>query len=172
MVAEILYPLIEIKAQEPTNNKAMFYYYLIKNEATRLINNLYKFSFLKISESEKKNIFIGAIKGINALMQRNEQQKRLISKNTSYNQDPNNYFILDYLELTLIRLHLEVKELFEKYVTGNVYDEAGIYSNILKKEQPLESHIRDTIGLNHFKVVSYINHTKHKKEILSKRYHQ
>jgi len=164
VVAEILYPLIEIKAQEPTNNKAMFYFYLIKNEATRLINNLYKFSFLKISESEKKNIFIGAIKGINALMQRNEQQKRLISKNTSYNQDPNNYFILDYLELTLIRLHLEVKELFEKYVAGNVYDEAGIYSNILKKEQPLESHIRDTIGLNHFKVATYINHTKHKKE--------
>ncbi|MCB0515386.1 MAG: hypothetical protein KDD49_04920 [Bacteroidetes bacterium] len=164
VVDEILYPLIEIKAQVPTNNKAIFYFYLIRNEATRLINNLYKFSLLNISESEKKNIFIGAIKGINALIQRKEQQKKQISKNSTYCQDPNNYFILDYLELTLIRLHLEVKELFEKYVTGNVYDEAGIYSNIIKKEQPLESHIKDTVGLNHFKVTSYINQTKHKKE--------
>lgn len=164
VVAEILYPLIEIKAQEPTNNKATFYYYLIKNEATRLINNLYKFSFLKISESEKKNIFIGAVKRINALIQRTVLQEKQVSKNSNYNQDPNNAFILEFLDITLIRLHLEVKELFEKYLAGYVYDEAGIYSNIIKKEQPTESHIKDTVGLNHFKVSQYINQPKHKKE--------
>lgn len=164
VVDEILYPLIEVKSDEPTNNKATFYYYLIKNEATRLINNLYKFSYLKINESEKKNTLISAVNRINALIQRKEQQKKQISKNSIYNQDPNNYFILDYLEITLIRLHLEVKELFENYVAGNVYDEAGIYSTILKKPQPTESHIKDTVGLNHFKVASYINQPKHKKE--------
>ncbi|MBP6531830.1 MAG: hypothetical protein KA285_01030 [Bacteroidia bacterium] len=164
VVDEILYPLIEVKSDEPTNNKATFYYYLIKNEATRLINNLYKFSYLKINESEKKNTLISAVNRINALIQRKEQQKKQISKNSTYNQDPNNYFILDYLETTLIRLHLEVKELFENYVAGNVYDEAGIYSTILKKPQPTESHIKDTVGLNHFKVSQYINQPKHKKE--------
>lgn len=164
VVDEILYPLLEVKSDEPTNNKATFYYYLIKNEATRLINNLYKFSYLKINESEKKNTLISAVNRINALIQRKEQQKKQISKNSTYNQDPNNYFILDYLEITLIRLHLEVKELFENYVAGNVYDEAGIYSTILKKPQPTVSHIKDTVGLNHFKVSHYINQTKHKKE--------
>ena len=164
VVDEILYPLIVVIADEPTNNKATFYYYLIKNEATRLINNLYKFSYLKISESEKKNVFIGAIKGINSLIQRTEQQKIQVSKNGNHSQDPNNTFILNYLGITLIRLHLEVKELFEKYVTGNVYDEAGIYSTIIKKKQPTESHIKDTVGLNHFKVATYINQPKHKKE--------
>lgn len=164
VVDEILYPLIEVIANEPTNNKATFYYYLIKNEATRLINNLYKFSYLKISDSEKKNVFIVAIKGINSLIQRTEQQKIQVSKNGNHNQDPNNTFILHYLGITLIRLHLEVKELFEKYVAGNVFDEAGIYSTILKKTQPTESHIKDTVGLNHFKVTAYINQPKHKKE--------
>lgn len=164
VVDEILYPLIEVIADEPTNNKATFYYYLIKNEATRLINNLYKFSYLKISESEKKNVFIGAIKGINSLIQRTEQQKIQVSKNRNHSQDPNNTFILHFLGITLIRLHLEVKELFEKYVTGNVYDEAGIYSTIIKKKQPTESHIKDIVGLNHFKVATYINQPKHKKE--------
>jgi len=164
VVDEILYPLIEVITDEPTNNKATFYYYLIKNEATRLINNLYKFSYLKISESEKKNVFIVAIKGINSLIQRTEQQKIQVSKNGNHNQDPNNAFILHFLGITLIRLHLEVKELFEKYVAGNVFDEAGIYSTILKKPQPTESHIKDTVGLNHFKVTAYINQSKHKKE--------
>ncbi len=164
VVDEILYPLIEVIADEPTNNKATFYYYLIKNEATRLINNLYKFSYLKISESEKKNVFIGAIKGINSLIQRTEQQKIQVSKNGNHSQDPNNAFILHFLSVTLIRLHLEVKELFENYVTGNVFDEAGIYSNIIKKKQPTESHIKDIIGINHFKVETYINQSKHKKE--------
>ena len=164
VVNEILYPLIEVIADEPNNNKATFYYYLIKNEATRLINNLYKFSYLKISESEKKNVFIGAIKGINSLIQRTEQQKKQVSKNGNHSQDPNNTFVLHFLGITLIRLHLEVKELFENYVTGNVYDEAGIYSTIIKKQQPIESHIKDTVGLNHFKVTAYINQTKHKKE--------
>lgn len=164
VVDEILYPLIEVITDEPTNNKATFYYYLIKNEATRLINNLYKFSYLKISESEKKNVFIVAIKGINSLIQRTEQQKIQVSKYGNHNQDPNNAFILHFLGITLIRLHLEVKELFEKYVTGNVFDEAGIYSTILKKPQPTESHIKDTVGLNHFKVTSYVNQPKHKKE--------
>jgi hypothetical protein len=164
VVDEILYPLIDIRADEPTNNKTAFYYYLIKNEATRLINNLYKFSFLKISESEKKNVFVGAIKRINALLLRNLQQKNQIQKHVIYSQDPNNFFIIDYLELTLIRLHLEVKELFANYVAGNVYDEAGIYSTIIKKKQPTDSHIKDTVGLNHFKVTTYINQPKHKKE--------
>jgi hypothetical protein len=164
VVDEILYPLIEIRADEPTNNKTIFYYYLIKNEATRLINNLYKFSFLKISESEKKNVFVGAIKRINALLQRNEQQRKQILKDETYSKDPNNFFIIDYLELTLIRLHLEVKELFTNYVAGNVYDETGIYNTIIKKKQPTETHIKDTVGLNHFKVATYINQPKHKKE--------
>lgn len=164
VVNEILYPLIEIKAQEPTNNKTTFYYYLIKNEATRLTNNLYKFSYLKISENEKKNVFIGAIKRINALIQRTEQQKAQVAKNTNYSQDHNNTFILDFLGLTLIRLHLELKALFEKYVAGYVYDEEGIYSNLIKKKQSIESHIKDIVGLNHFKVSSYINQPKHKKE--------
>lgn len=164
VVNEILYPLIEIKAQEPTNNKTTFYYYLIKNEATRLTNNLYKFSYLKISENEKKNVFIGAIKRINALIQRTEQQKAQVAKNTNYSQDHNNTFILDYLGLTLIRLHLELKALFEKYIAGYVYDEEGIYSNLIKKKKSIESHIKDSVGLNHFKVTSYVNQPKHKKE--------
>lgn len=164
VIDEILYPLIEVKSDEPTNNKATFYYYLIKNEATRLINNLYKFSYLKINESEKKNTLISAVKRINALIQRTEQQKTQISKNGNHSRDPNNAFILHFLGITLIRLHLEVKELFENYVAGNVYDEAGIYSTILKKPQPTESLIKDTVGLNHFKVASYINQPKHKKE--------
>ena len=163
---EILYPLIEINTEEPANNKTSFYYYLIKNEATRLINNLYKLSLLKISEKEKKNTFVSTIKQINATLAKIEQQKIQINKNSSYASNKNNFAILQFLSLTLIRLHLEIKELFEIFVTGNVYDEAGIYQIILKQDAPQQSHIKDTVGLNHYKVSNYIANSKHKKETI------
>ena len=164
IVDEILYPLIEVKTEEPTNNKTSFYFFLIKNEATRLINNLYKLSFLKISEKEKKNTFVSTIKQINSTLAKIEQQKIQVNKNTSFASDKNNTAILHFLSLTLIRLHLEIKELFENFVAGNVYYEEGIYQNILKQNAPQQSHIKDIVGLNHYKVSNYIANHKHSKE--------
>jgi hypothetical protein len=74
---EILYPLLETDAPELTNNKVNFYFYLIRNESIRLINNLYKLSLLGISEKEKKYYLINAIAKINSLLIDNQSQRLL-----------------------------------------------------------------------------------------------
>lgn len=154
---EILYPLLDIDTPELTNNKVNFYYYLIKNESIRLINNLYKLSLLCITEKEKKYYLINAIAKINSLLKDNQSQRLLISKNNKISSDKTNDYILNLLNNTLIRLHLECKKLFETWLGNNTYDEVGIYENILKIDPPQKSIIKDTIGLNHFKVTQYIN---------------
>jgi hypothetical protein len=160
---EILYPLLETDAPELTNNKVNFYFYLIRNESIRLINNLYKLSLLGISEKEKKYYLINTIAKINSLLKDNQSQRLLISKNNKISSDKTNDYILSLLNNTLIRLHLECKELFETWLGNNTYDEAGIYENILKIDPPQMSIIKDSIGLNHFKVTKYINKEKPNK---------
>lgn len=164
MVDELLYPLLEMNYPEPINNKTTFYYYLIKNEGTRLINNLQKLSFLSIGEKEKKTYFTKTIQEVNSLMAKIQEKKKQLEKidDTSIKTDSN--YILDFLRTTLVRLHLEIKELFEIYTTGSVYDEAGIFQNIIKLPAPNESLIQDNTGLNHYKVATYINSQKHTKE--------
>lgn len=160
---EILYPLLESDTPELTNNKVNFYFYLIRNESIRLINNLYKLSLFGISEKEKKYYLINTIAKINSLLKDNQAQRLLISKNNKINSDKTNDYILSILNNTLIRLHLESRELFETWLGNNTYDEAGIYENILKIDPPQMSIIKDSIGLNHFKVTKYINKEKPNK---------
>ncbi len=160
---EILYPLLETNTPELTNNKVNFYFYLIRNESIRLINNLHKLSNLDISEKEKKYYLINAIAKINSLLKDNKAQRLLISKNNKISSDKTNDYILSLLNNTLIKLHLECKELFEKWLRNNTYDEAGIYENILKIDPPQKSIIKDSVGLNHFKVTQYINKEKPNK---------
>lgn len=160
---EILYPLIETDTPELINNKVNFYFYLIRNESLRLINYLYKILRLNINEKEKKYYLINAITKINSLLIENQAQRLQISKNNKISSDKTNDYILSILNNTLIRLHLECKELFEKWLGNNTYDEKGIYENILKLDPPQKSIIKDTVGLNHFKVSQYINKEKHNK---------
>lgn len=160
---EILYPLLESDTPELTNNKVNFYFYLIRNESTRLINNLYKLSNLGISEKEKKYYLTNAITKINSLLKDNQGQRILISKNSKINSDKTNDYILSLLNNTLIKLHLECKELFETWLGNNIYNEAGIYENILITDPPQKSIIKYTAGLNHFKVTQYINKEKPNK---------
>lgn len=160
---EILYPLLESDTPELTNNKVNFYFYLIRNESIRLINNLYKLSCLNISVKEKKYYLTNAINKINSLLKENQAQRLLISKNKNISTDKTNDYILSILNNTLIRLHLECKELFESWLGNNTYDEAGVYVNILKIDPPQKSIIKDSVGLNHFKVTQYINKEKPNK---------
>lgn len=160
---EISEPLIEVETSEPTNPKQEFYFFLIRNEGTRLINNLHKAVQLGSSDSEKKSTVVSTIYKINALLSDIEKQKKLLQKNQDAAQKKNNDFIFSVLKSTLIRLHLEMKEVFPALLSGKASDEKGIFENVLNETPPARSIIKNKVGLNSFAVKRYINIEKYSK---------
>ena len=160
---EISEPLIEVEAPEPTNPKQEFYFYLIRNEGTRLINNLHKAVQLGSSDNEKKATVVSTIYKINSLLTDIDKQKKLLQKNQVAAQKNNNDFIFAILKNTLIRLHLEMKEDFPTLLSGKAFDEEGIIENILQETYTGNSIIKNKVGLNSFAVKRYINNEKYSK---------
>lgn len=160
---EISEPLIEAVAAEPTNAKQEFYFYLIRNEGTRLINNLHKAVQIAVSENEKKYFAVSVLQKINSFLNEIEKQKKQLQKNQEAAQKKNNDFIFAILKNTLIRLHLEMKEVFPALLSGKALDEVGIFENILHEDLPRESTIKNKVGLNAFIVKRYINAEKYGK---------
>jgi hypothetical protein len=160
---EISEPLIEVEAPEPNNTKQEFYFFLIRNEGTRLINNLHKAVQLGSSDSEKKATVVSTIYKINSLLTDIDKQKKLLQKNQEAAQKKNNDFIFAILKNTLIRLHLEMKEVFPTLLSGKAFDEEGIIENILQETYTGNSIIKNKVGLNSFAVKRYINNEKYSK---------
>ena len=160
---EISEPLLEIHLPEPPNKKAEFYFFLIRNEGTRLMNNLQKALQLSTTESEKKYSLNSVLNKVNAFLNDIEKQKKQLQKTQTTAQQKSNDYILLVLKYTLIRLHLEMKAIFEPLLGAKAFDETGIFENILKETPPENSIIKDNVGLNDFKVKHYINFEKYDK---------
>ena len=160
---EISEPLLEIHLPEPPNKKTEFYFFLIRNEGTRLMNNLLKALQLSTTESEKKYSLNSVLNKVNAFLNDIEKQKKQLQKTQTTAQQKSNDYILLVLKYTLIRLHLEMKAIFEPLLGAKAFDETGIFENILKETPPEKSIIKDNVGLNDFKVKHYINFEKYDK---------
>ena len=161
---EIFEPLLEIHLPEPPNKKAEFYFFLIRNEGTRLMNNLQKALQLSATESEKKYSFTSVLNKVNSFLNEIEKQKKQLQKTQTTAQQKNNDYILLVLKFTLIRLHLEMKAIFEPLLGAKAFNEKGIFENILKEAPPTDSIIKDNVGLNAFKIKHYINFEKYSKQ--------
>lgn len=161
---EIFDPLIDVQLPEPPNAKAEFYYILIRLEGTLLMNNMNKAIQISPSETAKKYTLTKAVESINSMLRDSEKLKKQLNKTQPQHQEKTNTYILLVLKYTLIRLQLEINELFESLLPARAFNETGIFENILKETPPPHSIIKDKVGLNSFHVRHYINTEKFNKQ--------
>lgn len=124
----IVSPLINIELPKAQNSKCRFYYYLITNEVTRLMNLLYRFYKGPSSTTDKTYI-------INNVL---EQVKYLIRESTNelqqgdHNEDSK--YILQVLRLSLVRFLFEIEHLFTDIIKTPSTTDDELYFDLLKEE--------------------------------------
>lgn len=161
---EIFEPLIEIQLPEPPSPKAEFYSILIRLEGTRLINNLNKAIQVLPTHQSKTYTLSKAIAYINSALKDVKQQTKQQAKTQNAKEQTANKFILLSLRNTLIRLQLEINELFENMLPATPYTETRLFEEILKETYPEQSIVQDNVGLIGFRIRHYINAEKFNKQ--------
>jgi hypothetical protein len=127
-------PLVELDYPDSTNPKERFYFAIIKNECTRIFNKILQALLKDINESDRRFIINYYINSIKELM-------RLIGNNRPFwnDIDMTSLAIYSFLELTLIRLLLEIELSFNSYLVSIPSDSYVIFDELLKSELPANS---------------------------------
>jgi hypothetical protein len=172
---EIFEPLIDIDIPPHFNFKTEFYYYLIKNEGTRLMNNLNKALQVLTSESEIKFLINSTLVKVQTLIKENARHIKELSfvdelrfdelpKDKTEAQKKITHYILSALQTTLIRLLMEMQETFAAFSTTKPLSEDEIYISLLGQTPPSVSFVKTTVKMNDFIVKRYINTGLYSKE--------
>jgi len=172
---KIFEPLIDIDIPPFFTDKTEYYYYLIKNEGTRLINKIN----IAIELCETANL---AKSAINDTLDRikyllSETAKQI--KQLGYDDDlpfdaiPDDEtkalkkecdYILRVLQTTLIRLMLEIQELFPSQIVGSPLSEEEIYLKLIGSPSPTMNVAKKITKLNEFLVKKFIEQMEYSRE--------
>jgi len=139
---QIKEPLVLLPQLPPTNPIERFYYALIKNEVTRISNNVLQAIIKDIKDVDRKYI-INSVKSnlVSFLSIIGDNQSIIVSQNkTSQN-------IMSVLQSNTIRLLLEIELLYPHYLSSIPSDKHQIYTEYLKTEVPTEDDYYKTIPL-------------------------
>lgn len=172
---EIFEPLIDIDTPPPFNHTTEFYYYLIKNEATRLMNNLAKALHLCETETDGKFLVNQTLSKVRYFLKETGKLKKELgyADNLNFDELPKNKteankkitdYILSVLKTTLIRLFLEIQEAFPAFLGSKALSEDDIFVNILGEQSPAIRLIITRVKMNDFLVKRFINQAKYNKE--------
>jgi len=172
---EIFEPLIDIDIPPHFNYKTEFYYYLIKNEGTRLMNNLNKALQVCVNENEAKFLINSTLIKVQTFLKDTARHLKELSytdklrfdelpKDKTEAQKKISDYILSALQTTLIRILLEMQETFAAFITTKILSEDEIYVSLLGKTPPSVAYIKVNVGMNDFKVKRYINTGDYSKE--------
>lgn len=172
---EIFEPLIDIDIPPHFNHKTEFYYYLIKNEGTRLMNNLNKAVQVCNNENEAKFLISTTLIKVKTFLKDTATHLKEISysDNLRFDELPKDKteaqkkisdYILSVLQTTLFRLLLEMQQTFEAFITAKILSEDEIYISLLGKTPPSVTVHKLNVGMNDFIVKRYINTGEYRKE--------
>jgi hypothetical protein len=172
---EIFEPLIDIDIPPHFNYKTEFYYYLIKNEGTRLMNNLNKAVQVCGNENEAKFLINTTLLKVKTFLKDTATHLKQIgySDNLRFDELPKDKneaqkkitsYILSALETTLMRLLLEMQQTFDAFISSKILTEDEIYISILGRTPPSTEVHKLNVGMNDFKVKRYINTGDYSKE--------
>lgn len=171
---KIFEPLIDIDIPPFFTDKTEYYFYLIKNEGTRLINKIN----IAIELCETANL---AKSAINDTLDRikyllSETAKQI--KQLGYDDDlpfdaiPDDEtkalkkecdYILRVLQTTLIRLMLEIQELFPSQIVGSPLSEEEIYLKLIGSPSPTMNVAKKITKLNEFLVKRFIEQMEYSR---------
>ena len=173
--SEIFEPLIDIDIRPSYNPKTEYYYYLIRNEGTRLTHRLYQaIDNCKTANLAKSaiNLTLDKIKFL--LAEAGKQKKKIgYADDLPFDATPTDEteglkkdcdYILDVLQTTLIRLILELQELFPTQLAANPLSEDDIYLQILGTPSPHMMVAKKITKLNEFIVKRFIEQKVYSKE--------
>lgn len=172
---EIFEPLIDIDIPPHFNNKTEFYYYLIKNEGTRLMNNLNKALHLCEKEKDAKYLINSTLIKVKSFLKETSTLKKQIgyTDNLRFDELPKdkteaqkkiNDYILSALKTTLLRLVLEIQELFAPLLASKKLNEDEIYLTIIGEASPSMNHTKTVVKLNDFIVKRFIHEVEYNKQ--------
>lgn len=161
-------PLINYEMPPHFNPKTEFYYFLIKNEGTRFINRLYSEIQFAKTNSIARVAINDALDHIKFLLTETTSQLRQIGFDEnlpfSTNEDTatlainkDSDYILRILQWSLIRLILEVQELFPDLLTGKPHSEDEIYIIFSGTQLPIIKLAKKITVLNEFLIRRFIN---------------
>ena len=134
-------PLIHIDLPKAQNTKCRFYYYLITNEVTRLSDLLYQLYSGPASQSDKTYVITNVLGQIKNLIK--ETSKEIHEGN--HNQD--SIYILQVLQLSLVRFLFEVENLFADMLKSPLTTDEELYFDLLNDELPEEPIYKATESL-------------------------
>jgi hypothetical protein len=166
---EIFEPLIDIDIPPFFTDKTEYYYYLIKNEGTKLVNNVN--NAIELCETANlaksaindtldriKFFLAGTAKQIKQLGYDNDLPFDAIPDDETKALKKECDYILRVLQTTLIRLILEIQELFSSQIVGNPLTEDEIYLKLIGTPSPTMNVAKKITKLNEFLVKRFIEH--------------
>ncbi len=142
---EIDSPLIIMVETQPTNVIARFYFYLIKNEVTRLTNTMFQVLTKEMDESHKKALPYHFHTRIVDLLKEIPKTQSLIEPT-----DTLSVFVIETLKLQTIRLLLETEHLYEHLLEKEISDKYQIFGDYLNQEIPDDDFYKESDRLSHF----------------------
>lgn len=139
---QIKEPLVLLPQLPPINPIERFYYALIKNEVTRISNNVLQAILKDIKDVDRKYI-INSVKSnlVSFLSIIGDNQSIIIS------QDKTSQNIMSVLQSNTIRLLLEIELLYPHYLSSIQSDKYQIYSEYLKTDIPEKEEYYETNSL-------------------------
>lgn len=171
----IFEPLIDIDIPPYYNDKTEYYYYLIKNEGTRLIYNINKaLEFCEPANLAKSaiNDTLDRIKFM--LAETGKQIKQLgYDEELPFDSETTDVikilgkeckYILKVLQTTLIRLILEIQELFPSQLASSPLTEEEIYLKLIGIPSPSMNVAKKITRLNEFLVKRFIEKMEYSTE--------
>ena len=117
-------PIMQVQLEMPLSTTKRFYSTLLKNETTRITNRIYHAMNMSISDINKNGIINTTLRSIKAVF------TDLIDVRINDDSDLA-LFVYDHLEGNLIRLLLEVEQLFPDFIPNRT-DEYQLYGELLK----------------------------------------
>ena len=127
-------PLYEVSFPKPLSEKTKYYHAVINNEATTYLNTLHQVITNSSNNNEKKfHIHTALSKRLKAKL---EDTERVISSSQLFfsvleghdKQQRDNAWIIQYLKYQLIRLYLEIQNLYPEFLNDDPLTEEDIHS--------------------------------------------
>lgn len=164
---KIFEPLIDIDIPPYYTDKTEYYYFLIKNEGTRLINKINMAIELCETANLAKSAINGTLDRIKYLLSETAKQIKQLGYDDDLPFDaiPDDEtkalkkecdYILRTLLSTLIRLILEIQELFPSQIVGNPLSEEDIYLKLIGSPSPTIKVAKKITKLNEFIIKRFI----------------
>lgn len=126
----IVEPLIDIETELPKSSTQKFYYYLLKNETTRLTDRVYNSFVRSNDEVLKKDIVLNAVRSAKDLL------LKIGTDRSAFPNDDLTKFVINNLSSNVIRFLKETELLYPSYLNTVPTNKLEVFAELLQMDVP------------------------------------